>query len=112
MITITYEEATSIEQIEERMTDIVAIEEVDGGWIVFTDAKEWEIWQNQLWGGFNMKYAVTTYFYDNGFIEGNIYQVGDDAVNYSNSLSDCDIYIDICDTYEEAKSLYGEIKLA
>ena len=47
MITITFEEAQTKEQVEEMMTDVVAIEEVEGGWAVFTDAKDWEIWNNR-----------------------------------------------------------------
>ena len=42
------EDYESIEQVEADHTDAVCIEPVEGGWAVFTNARDWEIWQAQL----------------------------------------------------------------
>ena len=36
-----------IDEVDATHTDVVAIEVVEGGWAVFTDARDWEIWQGQ-----------------------------------------------------------------
>lgn len=38
----------SIDEVESSHTDVVHIEPVEGGWLVFTDARDYEIWQGQL----------------------------------------------------------------
>lgn len=41
------DEYKDIEQVDAEHTDVVAIEVVEGGWAVFTDARDWEIWMGQ-----------------------------------------------------------------
>lgn len=41
------EDYADIEEVEATHTDVVSIEPVEGGWRVFTDARDWEIWQAQ-----------------------------------------------------------------
>ncbi len=59
-----------------------------------------------------MKYTVTTYFYDNGKVEGSIRPAEDGENSRNESHPRYDVYVDVCDTYEEAKALYDEIEIA
>ena len=36
-----------MQQVEAEHTDVVAIEPVEGGWALFTDAQDYEVWQAQ-----------------------------------------------------------------
>lgn len=56
-----------------------------------------------------MKYAVTTFFYDNGKVRRSFRKAEDDEKSYSESLHEYDKYVDIFDSYADAKKFYDEV---
>jgi hypothetical protein len=38
---------SDIDEVDATHTNVVAIEVVEGGWEIFTDARDWEIWMGQ-----------------------------------------------------------------
>lgn len=44
---VSNEDFATIEEVDEAHTDVVAIEPVEGGWQIFTDARDYEVWQGQ-----------------------------------------------------------------